>query len=1410
MIQIKIGESVIWDGIEHHNHVVEKKNSNVVPDPESNTNPDTVEWHYRQNEVKDFKIILSKTNGKLNKYGQLSFKFAGFNQWTNALKVIETGDCIYEDFKCCKAFIDYEYYHPYDEYDKDKEGYEKIALYRLKTMITYINNGMRKLTNKSDYKILITKSHGIVEKKKEGKCYKFSFHFIVNGPYRFRNSRDARQLMNIIKESTNNPDVTKWIDGSVYKNDPNALQKFRCIFSPKTPTDKRMATPVDGNDNIIQKVTTCDYIICHSERDDIVYLPSLPDDEPIKKSTKKSTTKKSTQKTTNKRQQPKQTSGIQNKKSMMEDENYDTIMMIYHKLKKEIPSVYLECYRKDPTSGLIFYTYNYDHTVDKCIHGCEEHDHIGGYAYVRNNNIVYAGCYSQNCKDKKSIQVGNVLEPSFWSQFNFEPYEEKTSALGYESENEPDNDTDTESDNEPPIQFGEAVIEYNDKSDDEINNQFDDNTDNNSVASNNESDNESNNTFDNDTDDNSVVSNDEYIDVPCNESDYEADIKSDDENDNKSDNSSDDESDNESINILSYKSIDNKLIAKNNVIINKSTVVATNNKTLSNDKNSVKLSASSNNKSTTKLTDTSNSKAFNKTPTAFIDDKSVIKIIKSTAQSNNNSAAQNNKKNDKNCNKSTPKDNKKSNEITTNINNKVLPKTDQKIRSNNTKFTEDTNDESTNDTNHKSNEDECIINENSNEDNEHKSSNCSDLSKLTKLTKDDIVRFYGRKILKNRIAREAIIEYIKKSGKKVLCMKSKMGTGKTFALRKIIRLFADNFDKNSSILVISTRRSYASDVANNTFKNLGFVNYLDKKTNLSECNRLIISLESLHKLYTEDYIRCYDMIVLDESESVMDQFFSKTIEDKRETYYRLEELMHYSKKMIILDADLDNRTMEYVLSITTDVRILYNEYKGIPRKYIVTNNDKKYIGTIIQNIRDGENICVVSLAKDFGVSLRDRLQQEFPDIANKIVCLHKESDDGMKKELNNIRKNWTKYRVLIYTSLVGCGLNYDVYNHFNSVYAYAVGKIETVRTFIQMMSRVRFPTVSDINVLISSRMSKRTDALLYSLDYVFQQYRSSFERNSTDRKQIVYLDKNGRFIKNNPKTIVWNRLRAYHIQEHLNNNNSNFLTMFKLLIEEKNDTFITDFTDDKTEKLIIKKNIDRLLEKETLDSKAYTELINKGDLTEDDKLVIEKTQMKHDLNFTDNVPEEKLNECLQIANDKKEVITIMDNIYKKEIQHDENDYSIDNDVRSNIHNAYDKVMNALDCKFVRGVKKYNKNDCDTKIDSINFTNEELNSLEVKGKRIDKYAIVKAVLARFGITLRVRTVKTQVKKVRKKIRIGYDLNYDNDVYNVIYCKIINDRNNYDKNFVNFVNNFTAYKNYMNIKKRSIYDLPRLFI
>jgi hypothetical protein len=148
-----------------------------------------------------------------------------------------------------------------------------------------------------DYEILIAKSHGFIKDETQ---FKFSFHFIINGSFRFKNTNDARQLANLIKSISRGDDVpsreqpteedenkqedgvTDFIDMSVYKNSLTARQKFRCLYSPKTVDDARMLVPIDRNGKVIhwKIINILKYMVGYCDGIDVEYFDSIPVPKP--------------------------------------------------------------------------------------------------------------------------------------------------------------------------------------------------------------------------------------------------------------------------------------------------------------------------------------------------------------------------------------------------------------------------------------------------------------------------------------------------------------------------------------------------------------------------------------------------------------------------------------------------------------------------------------------------------------------------------------------------------------------------------------------------------------------------------------------------------------------------------------------------------------------------------------------------------------------------------------------------------------------------------------------------------------------------------------------------------------------------------------------------------------------------
>ena len=119
--------------------------------------------------------------------------------------------------------------------------------------------------------------------------------------------------------------------------------------------------------------------------------------------------------------------------------------------------------------------------------------------------------------------------------------------------------------------------------------------------------------------------------------------------------------------------------------------------------------------------------------------------------------------------------------------------------------------------------------------------------------------------------------------KKTLVVRSRNGSGKTTYLQRLIK--ARNPQR---VLFITYRQTLARDIMKN-FGKLGFKNYLDSYDDPSVWNapRLIVQIDSLMQILNKNdgfiingKFKAYDMIILDESESLLAHIDETTMERK--------------------------------------------------------------------------------------------------------------------------------------------------------------------------------------------------------------------------------------------------------------------------------------------------------------------------------------------------------------------------------------------------------------------------------------------------------------------------------------------------------------------------------------------------
>ncbi|ARF08490.1 superfamily II helicase [Catovirus CTV1] len=453
----------------------------------------------------------------------------------------------------------------------------------------------------------------------------------------------------------------------------------------------------------------------------------------------------------------------------------------------------------------------------------------------------------------------------------------------------------------------------------------------------------------------------------------------------------------------------------------------------------------------------------------------------------------------------------------------------------------------------------------------------------------------------SKIVNEKIIEFHNKY--KSMVIKSQMGTGKTHVITKYI----DKYNPKR-ILLISTRQSYANNVFER-LKDYNFVNYLDNKKTYPFADRLIVQLESLINLQKNPDLRVYDLVILDEIESIMFHFSSSTIAEKSETTFDFLHKMCCSKKskILVLDADYDERGHEFVKSLG-NYETIKNEYKNHERTLIMTKNYNYYLTEIFKSIDKGENICIVGLSASKLTSIAHELEKK----KIKFILHTRDTDDKIKKGLINVNELWKNYQVVLFSPTISVGVSHDV-DHFDRIFAIVIGNTCPPRVFVQMLGRVRKPKNYEILTYYDPTISVRMDRVVYNYDDLFDYYKyiavEPFLKSEIVEENDVYSHQN--------RLGLYDKIMIMNDIENMNKCPEYFMTGLNQICSKIGYNIMFKDIDPKDcenkIELDTKAHVKKIIDSPDIDNKTFYQIsqkINSNDASKDEKFSFQKYIIK--------------------------------------------------------------------------------------------------------------------------------------------------------------------------------------------------------
>lgn len=308
--------------------------------------------------------------------------------------------------------------------------------------------------------------------------------------------------------------------------------------------------------------------------------------------------------------------------------------------------------------------------------------------------------------------------------------------------------------------------------------------------------------------------------------------------------------------------------------------------------------------------------------------------------------------------------------------------------------------------------------------------------------------------------------------KKLVAIKSGIGTGKTKFLSKIVQ---KAITKKQKILVIGHRIKLVEQLC----QRFG-LSYIKEYQNNSSEEYLGYGLciDSLHEKSQANF-NPHDwqdaLIIIDEVEQVLwHGLNSDTCSSNRVSILKclkslVQAVMNGEGRMFIADADLSNISIEYLIALSgypIEPYIVRNNW--IPKSSstwkaynYVENTPRKFLKDLVEHIQQGGKpyICLSAqkLTSKWGTqTLELYLQQQFPN--TKILRIDSESlkdpNHNAYECINQLDSILTRYDIVITSPVLETGISIDIKGHFSSVWCLAQG-IQNPTSVIQSLGRVR-------------------------------------------------------------------------------------------------------------------------------------------------------------------------------------------------------------------------------------------------------------------------------------------------------------------------------------------------------------------
>lgn len=243
----------------------------------------------------------------------------------------------------------------------------------------------------------------------------------------------------------------------------------------------------------------------------------------------------------------------------------------------------------------------------------------------------------------------------------------------------------------------------------------------------------------------------------------------------------------------------------------------------------------------------------------------------------------------------------------------------------------------------------------------------------------------------------------------------------------------------NSVCFITTQTKFTRNLSER-FKDLGFSCYLDADFNPKH-PKIIISLYSLYRL---DDINQYDLVIIDEIESLLINFCSVGTlgnkDNRKDNLKKYTQLINNSPMIMLMDAYPSRYCIEHFKTFNKKIHVYMNEYQTHKDdKMIFIENKNLFINAMAKALSRGENVVFASALKTEQTKMMDKvftaLDKKYnidPNTLESRVYNGDLDKKLMDDSIKNIDSDW-HVNLLAYSPSITAGISFEQTN-FDKVF----------------------------------------------------------------------------------------------------------------------------------------------------------------------------------------------------------------------------------------------------------------------------------------------------------------------------------------------------------------------------------------